>query len=56
MKKITEMKLGEVLEDTLFGLMKNPRLLKITYTFQDEEGINADISATHKDYEEEEEE
>lgn len=59
--ELHKMKLGEVLDkkeiDGLVNIMKGtPRLMKITYTFQNEHGTELSLSACHKDYKDPEDE
>lgn len=52
---IYDKKLGEEVDRKELGIMEELftgkiRLLKITYTIQDEEGVTMDSSLIHKDY------
>jgi hypothetical protein len=55
-KKLNEYKLGEIYDEDLFhGCMEKPnKLVKITYTFQDKNKNQMDLSLIHKDFIEEE--
>jgi len=52
MKSLDEMKLGEVINKDMFeGCLKKPvKLVKITFTFQDKNETQADMSLIHKDF------
>ena len=52
MKSLDEMKLGEVINEDMFeGCLKKPvKLVKITFTFQDKNETQADMSLIHKDF------
>jgi hypothetical protein len=58
---IKDKKLGDEISKEELGDMKDiftgkVRLLKITYTIQDEDGVTMNVKLMHKDYEAEDEE
>lgn len=59
MKKLYDLKLGEEIfdENILRGILRSPaKLVKITYTLQDKDGVTLDASLIHKDFIDDEEE
>jgi len=55
MKQFKDMKLGDEVPKSKFGEFKDvfkgkTRLLKITYSIQDEDGTTVDVGLEHKDF------